>query len=251
MKADPYNYVFVHYGDPDAAGHSYGWGGSEYNNAVAAINGYLGQIFYLVDNDARLKGKTSIIVTADHGGAGTDHSDANNQLDYTIPLYVWGPDVANTAKRDLYALNPAVRSEPGSARIKYSAAVQPIRHADSSNLALRMLGLDAIPGSTVNPLQDLLVNSNPPVDGACGAANGRTFSSAPASDLCYKGTASAVSGSGPWTWKCVGRYLGLNATCSANPLTHKLTAPATACEAGNPSSSIGDIRISYPAQRLR
>lgn len=54
------------------------------------------------------------------------------------------------------------------------------------------------------------------IDGKCGSANGGTFVSAPTSNLCSAGTASAVSGTGPWTWSCVGLNGGSTATCSAN-----------------------------------
>ncbi len=54
------------------------------------------------------------------------------------------------------------------------------------------------------------------LDGQCGGANGGGFSSTPTTDLCSAGTASSVSGSGPWTWNCVGIYSGDDASCSAN-----------------------------------
>jgi hypothetical protein len=53
------------------------------------------------------------------------------------------------------------------------------------------------------------------VNGACGAANGASVSGAPAVGLCSTGTASAVSGSGPWTWTCTGLYGGTTASCAA------------------------------------
>ena len=57
-----------------------------------------------------------------------------------------------------------------------------------------------------------------PVNGACGSANSVAVSSAPTSSLCTSGTASAVSGSGPWAWTCKGSGGGGTAACSA-PLT--------------------------------
>ena len=58
---------------------------------------------------------------------------------------------------------------------------------------------------------------SPPVNGACGSANGTTVSSAPTANLCSTGTASAVSGSGPWDWSCAGSNGGTTAQCSAQP----------------------------------
>lgn len=57
---------------------------------------------------------------------------------------------------------------------------------------------------------------NAPVDGACGTANGGTFASAPASNLCTVGNPINFSGSGPWTWGCSASCGGNAASCSAN-----------------------------------
>jgi hypothetical protein len=55
------------------------------------------------------------------------------------------------------------------------------------------------------------------VNGACGIANGGSFSSVP-TNLCSAGTASPVTITGEpgsWTWSCNGEYAGTNASCSA------------------------------------
>ena len=54
------------------------------------------------------------------------------------------------------------------------------------------------------------------VNGLCGSSSGGTFSSAPTSNLCNAGTATSVSGSGPWNWTCQGSNGGTNVSCSAN-----------------------------------
>lgn len=61
-------------------------------------------------------------------------------------------------------------------------------------------------------------------EGACGSANGVEVSSAPSSNLCLVGTASAVSGPGPWSWTCAGTNGGDTASCSAPKAP--TTAPA-------------------------
>lgn len=55
------------------------------------------------------------------------------------------------------------------------------------------------------------------VNGACGSSNLGTFSSAPATNLCNAGTATAVVGTGPWWWSCNGGGVpvGTNASCQA------------------------------------
>ena len=54
------------------------------------------------------------------------------------------------------------------------------------------------------------------VSGACGSSSGATLKSAPATNLCAAGTASAVSGSGPWRWSCAGSNGGTAAQCLAS-----------------------------------
>ncbi|GMX59294.1 MAG: hypothetical protein MNSN_02920 [Minisyncoccus archaeiphilus] len=53
------------------------------------------------------------------------------------------------------------------------------------------------------------------IDGQCGPSHNQTFGSAPVAGLCNSGTASTVSGSGPWTWTCNGSGGGSNASCRA------------------------------------
>lgn len=54
-----------------------------------------------------------------------------------------------------------------------------------------------------------------PINGACGSANGVAASSAPSAGLCSAGSSSGVSGTGPWSWSCLGRRGGTTAVCSA------------------------------------
>ena len=57
------------------------------------------------------------------------------------------------------------------------------------------------------------------VEGICdNSTNGQALSSAPTTNLCTKGTASAISGTGPWNWTCSGLNGGATAYCSATKL---------------------------------
>lgn len=67
-----------------------------------------------------------------------------------------------------------------------------------------------------------------PVDGVCGAADGLAVSVAPSANLCTTGSASAVAGSGPWTWSCAGANGGNSVNCSA-----PLAAPTISGTPGN------------------
>lgn len=53
-------------------------------------------------------------------------------------------------------------------------------------------------------------------DGLCGSSDGMGTDHAPGSNLCAKGAASRVNGSGPWTWACSGENGGAAAACSAS-----------------------------------
>ena len=55
-----------------------------------------------------------------------------------------------------------------------------------------------------------------PVAGVCGSSSGQTVASAPTTNLCSSGNATAVAGSGPWTWDCNGINSGATVNCSAS-----------------------------------
>ncbi|MDD4409793.1 MAG: hypothetical protein PHW52_04040 [Candidatus Pacebacteria bacterium] len=51
------------------------------------------------------------------------------------------------------------------------------------------------------------------LDGRCGTASSKYFSSKPTADFCAAGTPSAVSGVGPWLWSCKGTNGGSTVSC--------------------------------------
>lgn len=154
MAEKHFNYVFVHYRDPDTTGHALGWGSAGWFYALRNADAYVGEVFRLVEADAALAGRTAIILNTDHGGIGYAHSKETVPENYTIPVMVWG---AGVGRGDLYAINRDARNDPGEARIDYAANGQPIRNGDTGNLALSLLGLGPIPGSLINAKQDLRV----------------------------------------------------------------------------------------------
>ncbi len=159
LAGNPARYNFVHYRDPDSAGHAGGWGSEVWNNSIRAVNDYLGDILDLIDSDITFQGRTTVIVTADHGGSGSGHGTATDPFNYTIPFLVWGAGVE--AGTDLYALNATSRQDPGGGRPDYNETLQPIRHGDGCNLALDLLGLPPVSGSIINGGQELVVGLPP------------------------------------------------------------------------------------------
>ena len=152
-------YTFIHFRDPDSAGHILGWDSPAYRKAVHNVDTQLGQLLTLLDTDPQFKGKTVIVLTADHGGVPNTetktpktHSFSTDANNYTIPFVVWGAGVKHG---DLYELNTATRANPGDKQLDFNAPKQPIRNGEAGNLALKLLGLPAIPGSMINASQDL------------------------------------------------------------------------------------------------
>ena len=78
------------------------------------------------------------------------------------------------------------------------------------------------------------------LNGACGASNGGTFTATPSTNLCTAGTASSVTGSGPWSWTCAGINGGTQVTCSATPL-YPLTLTNTGTGSGVVTSAPSGI----------
>ena len=100
---------------------------------------------------------------------------------------------------------------------------------------------------TVNATSQVKI---PVVNGICGSSNGGSFYTAPSTNLCTQVTASAVSGSGPWTWSCYGSGGGSTASCSANKLTYTITTNVDSILMGGgyiyPSSTGGSISPTSP-----
>jgi predicted AlkP superfamily pyrophosphatase or phosphodiesterase len=158
LRTDPANLTMLHLRDPDTAGHAHGWiieGDTPYLESISRVDALIGTVLDTIEDSGTLRGKTTVIVTADHGGLTKTkgHGEAKESDNYTIPFYVWGPGI-NPAT-DLYKINPTTRTDPGTLNPAYTEAAQPIRNADAGNLILSLLKLPAIPGSTVNAKQDL------------------------------------------------------------------------------------------------
>jgi hypothetical protein len=151
----------VHFAVTDLTGHAYGWdltGGSRYMKAVAIVDTQIARILDAIEASDTLRGKTAIVLTADHGGGAPfkSHERKTMWVDYIIPLIVWpgAPDGAH----DLYALNIATRADPGLTQPPHDfTGKPPVRNGDAGNLALELLGLPAVPGSVIGAKQDLVV----------------------------------------------------------------------------------------------
>lgn len=72
--------IFLHFDELDGAGHSYGFSADiyEYRNTLKTIDGYIEDLFSIIE-EKRLNGEDwMIFIVSDHGGDGTGHGDASN-----------------------------------------------------------------------------------------------------------------------------------------------------------------------------
>jgi arylsulfatase A-like enzyme len=83
--------AFVHFSDPDEAGHSAGWMSEKQRQAAQASDNCLGTIYQALERAGTLD-QTLIIVSADHGGHNHNHSGAL-ACDREIPWIARGPGV--------------------------------------------------------------------------------------------------------------------------------------------------------------
>lgn len=144
---------FVHLAAPDVVGHRHGFMSGPYLRAVEQSDRLLGTMLRTLRRTG-LADETVVIVTADHGGGRAGHGDPTRLASYRVPFLVKGPGVSRGA--DLYGINPHYR-DPGRRRPGYRADEQPVRNGALGNLALDVLGIGAIPGSGIDPDQDLRV----------------------------------------------------------------------------------------------
>jgi predicted AlkP superfamily pyrophosphatase or phosphodiesterase len=93
--ADAPNLMFVHFGEPDYAGHLFGWMGVVYGEAVRKADAAVAEVLDEA-NDRFGAGNYTVIVTADHGGHGKDHGSSDPR-DTTIPWIIWGKGVQSGA----------------------------------------------------------------------------------------------------------------------------------------------------------
>lgn len=152
--------VFAHYATTDLTAHAAGWDvtpGSRYVKAVQEVDAELARILAACDADPALRGKTAIVLTADHGGGAPlrSHDRADMWVDYVIPFVVWTGD--REGEHDLYALSAGGRADPGLTRPPMGSRPPPIRNGEAGNVALALLGLPPVPGSVIGAEQDLRV----------------------------------------------------------------------------------------------
>ena len=89
-ERDP-DFVFLHLGYTDHAGHDHGWMSPEYHEAVAQTWEMVDRI--VAEVESRTDGQWTVLITADHGGHDRIHGTDLDE-DMLIPLFLLGKDFA-------------------------------------------------------------------------------------------------------------------------------------------------------------
>jgi arylsulfatase A-like enzyme len=85
------NLLFVHLGEPDYAGHFWGWMSWMYGRAVRTADAAVARLVTAADR-AFGAGNYTVLLTADHGGHGRSHG-SDRLEDVTIPWIAYGEGV--------------------------------------------------------------------------------------------------------------------------------------------------------------
>jgi hypothetical protein len=119
--------LFVHLPEVDTVGHEHGWGSKEQLAAIERADRCIGRIVTALRSRGVLD-STVILVSSDHGGAGTSHG-ADDVRSREIPWIVSGPGICQdldlTTDRDLN-----VRTEDTFATICYLLGIVPPKPID-------------------------------------------------------------------------------------------------------------------------
>ncbi len=86
-KEKPY-FTFIHFSEPDGAGHEIGHDTPEYYQAVQKIDTAIGELLAALE-DANLLDKTMILISSDHGGIDKGHG-GKTMVEMEIPWIIWG-----------------------------------------------------------------------------------------------------------------------------------------------------------------
>jgi arylsulfatase A-like enzyme len=150
------NVLFVHLTEPDAAGHRAGWMTPEYGRGVRAADSAVGRLISLAEQTYG-SGNFSLLVTADHGGHGTNHG-SDDPRDVTIPWIAWGQGV-----RPGVLIGSAVRTMDTAATMLWLLAVAgPPDWAGQPVIA----AYDAVRAGAPEPRRDGATYTTPPREAA-------------------------------------------------------------------------------------
>ncbi len=121
LRNENLDLVFLHYGEPDGAGHKHGWMTDEYFVQVARVDTAFGRVLAALDA-AGLRDNTLIVLTSDHGGLGKSHGlPIPEHVD--VPFILNGPTIATGRALDTGPYAMASPTRPMDAAANALAAL--------------------------------------------------------------------------------------------------------------------------------
>ncbi|MFO0603473.1 MAG: alkaline phosphatase family protein [Polyangiales bacterium] len=91
LPTAPPGITFIHFEEPDGAGHRFRWMSRQYMDAIARTDACLATVMAAVESRAD-RDRVLVMVSADHGGHGRRHG-THSPLDLHIPWIAWGSRV--------------------------------------------------------------------------------------------------------------------------------------------------------------
>lgn len=128
--------VFLHFADPDSAGHRIGWMTDDYLTAVDHANDCLERVIETIAGSTA-RDSTLLIVTSDHGGHNRSHG-TRLDVDRRIPWYAWG------------------------AGVRRGPIGRPVHTTDTAATVLSALGLPTPQGMQGQPVAEALADARGP-----------------------------------------------------------------------------------------
>ncbi len=137
--------MLVHFGNNDRTGHAKGWDSPEQLEALAGADKSVGIVLQAL-KDAGIYNDTLIIISADHGGSGTNHGDKlqNGEKDWRSRYIPW------------IAVGPGVRKNYDLTNVRSLA----IHTEDTFATACYFLGLPIPAGIDGKPVTQIIANRN-------------------------------------------------------------------------------------------
>ena len=116
IEAEKPRYLFVHFDEVDAAGHSSGHGTPSYYKSVEVADSHISQVIAAIDN-AGIRDNTLILVSSDHGGKGYGHGENVPEV-IGIPFILNGPHV-----KQGYQIEATVNTVDNSSTIAFALGI--------------------------------------------------------------------------------------------------------------------------------
>lgn len=130
LPTAPAGITFIHFEEPDDAGHRYHWMSARYLEAIARSDRCFASVMEAIEGRAD-RDRVLVLVSADHGGHGRRHG-THSPLDLHIPWLAWG------------------------ARVQRGDFDDPVRTTDTGVTALAALGIETPADVTGRPVQRVM-----------------------------------------------------------------------------------------------